>query len=84
MNHFGDQVVAVLTAIIGVAILSVILSRNSNTASVISSAARGFSEALSTAVSPITGNVSLAIGPTGGFAGSSYNGLAGGGFPSFV
>lgn len=83
MDRFGDQIVAVLTAIVGVAILSVILSRNSNTAGVISSAARGFSEALSTAVSPITGNTSLSIGPLGGFSGSGYNGIGGGGFPSF-
>jgi hypothetical protein len=69
MSHFGEQVVAVLTAIIGVAILAVIVSKRSNTANVISSGANAFSQALSVAVSPITGqNV---MGPNGGFTGLS-------------
>lgn len=76
MSHIGDQVVAVLTAIVGVAILAVILSKNSNTANVIGSAAQGFSEALTTAVSPITGNLAGAYGPTSGFTGTSFNGIA--------
>jgi hypothetical protein len=67
MGHVGEQITAILTAIIGVAILSVILSKRSNTASVIGSAANAFSMALGTAVSPITGNNSL--GPVGGFTG---------------
>ena len=56
MTHFGDQIVAILTAIVGVAIIAVILSKNSNTANVISSAASAFSQAIGTAVSPVTGN----------------------------
>jgi len=67
MGHVGEQITAILTAIIGVAILSVILSKRSNTANVIGSAANAFSMALGTAVSPITGNTSL--GPVGGFTG---------------
>ena len=66
-SHISDQITAILTAIIGVAILAVILSRNSNTSGVIASAAEGFSIALGTAVSPITGNTKL--GPSGGFTG---------------
>jgi hypothetical protein len=72
MGHFGDQITAILTAIIGVAILAVILSKNSNTVGVIASASQGFSAALGTAVSPITGGNSF--GPTAGFAGSGING----------
>lgn len=68
MSHLGDQIVAILTAIVGVAIVAVIVSRNSNTANVISSASSAFATALSTAVSPITG----AVSPSGGFTGSSF------------
>lgn len=67
MGHVGDQITSILMAIIGVAILSVILSRRSNTTGVIGSAANAFSMALGTAISPITGNNNL--GPVGGFTG---------------
>ena len=77
MNHLGEQVTAILTAIVGVAILAVILSRNSNTSNVIASAAEGFSMALGTAVSPITG----AGGGSFGVGGFNAN-YAGGGFTS--
>lgn len=73
MSHLGEQITAILTAIIGVAILSVILSRRSNTANVITSAASGFSQMLGTAVSPITGGNSF--GPLNGFSGSGFNGF---------
>lgn len=54
MNQLWSGVVAVGMAIIGVAILSVLVSRNSNTVNVIGAASKGFSGALSTAMSPIT------------------------------
>lgn len=72
MGHFGDQIVAIATAIVGVAIVAVIVSKNSDTANVISSAAGGFAEALGTAVSPVTGTGSQ-FGPLRGFAGSGFN-----------
>jgi hypothetical protein len=65
MSHIGDEIVAVLTAIIGVAIVAVIVSKRSNTSTVISSAAQAFSDALSTAVSPITGHSTMFAGNTG-------------------
>lgn len=74
MDHIGEQIVAVLTAIIGVAIVAVIVSKRSNTSGVISSAANAFSEALSTAVSPITGGGTTLAG-TGGFTGYGYGGV---------
>lgn len=73
MSHFGDQVVAILTAIVGVAILAVILSPRSRTVDVINSASEGFALALGTAISPITGTQG-SFGPLGGFAGSGLNG----------
>lgn len=66
-SHIGEQITAILVAIVGVAILAVILSPKSQTSEVIGSAAHGFSEALGVAVSPITG-------------GSGMNTFAGGGF----
>lgn len=72
-SHFGDQIVAILTAIIGVAIVAIILSPRSKTTDVISSASEGFALALGTAISPITG-ANGSYGPVGGFAGSGFNG----------
>lgn len=68
MGHFGDQVVAILTAIIGVAIVAVIVSKRSDTTNVVSSAFSAFSGLVSTAVSPITGSV----GAGGGFSTSLF------------
>ena len=61
MNRIGEEVATILTAVIGVAILAVILSKRSNTTGVIDSGAKGFSSILSTALSPITGGAGIAI-----------------------
>lgn len=62
----GDQlitsVVTVLLAIVGVAIIAVLVSKNANTTGVISAGASGFSSALGTALSPITGSGSFTGG----------------------
>lgn len=55
MNNVTEQVVTIAVAIVGVATLAVLVSRNSNTAGVISAAGNAFSNALGVAVSPITG-----------------------------
>lgn len=60
-NMIG-AVVTVATAIIGVAILAVLVSRQSNTAGVISAGARGFAQDLSAAVSPVTGASGFGFG----------------------
>ncbi len=49
------SVVTVLTAIIGVAILAVLVSKQSQTGSVIKAASSGFAADLSAALSPISG-----------------------------
>lgn len=59
MSHLGDQVVSVLLAIIGVAIVAVIVSNQSNTQNVIEAASGAFTNAVRTAVSPVTGNNTL-------------------------
>lgn len=69
-----SSVVTVLTAIIGVAIIAVLVSRNANTTGVISAGASGFSQALSTALSPVTGSSGFGSF-TGGGAGLSLSNL---------
>lgn len=66
------SVVTVLTAIIGVAIIAVLVSRNANTVGVIQAGGGAFSGALQTALSPVSGN-----NFGGGFG--SYGGGFGGG-----
>lgn len=55
-GNLTDSIVTILTAVIGVAILAVLVSRNANTSGVISSASKGFSGILGTALSPVTGS----------------------------
>lgn len=60
-----NAVVSIAVAIVGVAVLAVIVSKNANTAGVISAASGGFAQDLGVAVSPITGG-----GGYGSFGGS--------------
>lgn len=61
MNDFVGPIVTVVTAIIGVAILAVLVSRNSNTAGVIKAGSQGFSGMLGTALSPVTGGTGFTM-----------------------
>lgn len=62
MGSAGEQVVTVFVAIVGVAILAVIVSKNSATASVIKATGDAFSGGLGVALSPITGRgVGMAV-----------------------
>ena len=67
-------VVSILMAIVGVAIIAVLVSKNANTTGVISAGGSAFSGALGTALSPVTGG--------GGF-GSFTGGGASFGVPQF-
>ncbi len=49
------SVVAVATAIVGLAILAVIVSKSANTSGVLTSAGTAFSSVLKAAVSPVSG-----------------------------
>lgn len=60
-NHLTTAIVSILTAVVGVAILATIVSKNSNTSGVISASGSAFSNILGTALSPVTGG-------NGGFA----------------
>lgn len=59
MNQLWSGVVAVLMAIIGVAILSVIVSKNAQTTQVLQAGQQAFSGALGTALSPVTGSTGM-------------------------
>lgn len=50
----ADKALGVLIAIVGLAGLAVVVSKRSNTAAVLTSALKGFSGAISAAVSPVT------------------------------
>lgn len=62
----GDQVISgvvtVATAIIGVAIIAVLVGSNAKTSTVIQSAGQAFSSALGVAESPVTGGSGLSVG----------------------
>lgn len=68
MSAFMEGVITIALAIIGLAVVSVLVSRNAQTSSVIQSAASGFNNALGVAESPVTGSkVGLSLGyPVGG------------------
>lgn len=65
---FYTALVTVLTAIVGVAIVATIVSKNAQTPQVISSFWGGFSDSLRAATGPVTGG--------GGNASSGYGGVA--------
>ncbi len=54
-NELFTSLVSIGTAIVGVAIISVLVSRNAQTPQVINAAGNAFSNALGVAVSPVTG-----------------------------
>lgn len=54
-NELITSVVTVLLAIVGVALIATLVSKNANTTAVISAGASGFSQSLGTALSPVTG-----------------------------
>lgn len=61
-SDFGTIITKVLLAVVGVAILALILSPNSQTSNVLKSAADGFSKILNAATSPVTGGSSGSVG----------------------
>lgn len=51
----GEKVVTIAVAIVGVATLAVLVSRNANTAGVIRASGSAFAEALRAATGPVSG-----------------------------
>lgn len=54
MNDVMHSIVAIFAGITGVAILAVLVSKNSNTTGVIQATGAAYSQSLATALSPIT------------------------------
>lgn len=72
MNNLTEALVTILTAIVGVAILSVLVSKKSNTKGVIEAFGAAFGNSLGIATAPVTGaNVT-------GLSGLNYGGSNGG------
>lgn len=70
------SVVTIATAIVGVAILATLVSRNANTAGVISAAGNAFSGALGVAEGPVTGASGGGLGNMGGFTGGGASSIS--------
>lgn len=68
MDRLTESVVTIAVAIIGLATLAVIVSKNANTSGVIKAAGNVFNSSLGTAISPVTG---------GGGYGSSFPSFGG-------
>jgi hypothetical protein len=66
MDRLTEGIVTILTAIVGVAILAVLVSSRSNTAGVLGAAGSAFSNALSAATGPVTGATARPVNSTGG------------------
>lgn len=66
MNNVLEPIVTVAVAIVGVAILAVLVSRKSNTAGVLAAAGSAFANSLSAATGPVTGAVSAPVNNIGG------------------
>lgn len=55
MNQFTEGLVTIALAVIGLGVLSVLVSRNATTASVIQASASGLGNVIGVAQSPVTG-----------------------------
>lgn len=74
LNEAWSGVITVLLAIVGIAIVAVLVSQQSQTANVVGAAAKGFAADIEAAVSPVTGGGNALGGMTlsGGGASSIY------------
>jgi hypothetical protein len=84
MNQIGPTFVAIVTGVIGLALVAVAVSRNAQTPQVVQSAGGALASIIGAAVQPVTGSSSSgfgsAIGGLGGLSsgfGSAIGGLGG-------
>lgn len=56
-----DAIVSILVAVIGIAIVAVLVAKSANTAGVISSAGTAFTGILSAATKPVSGSSGLSV-----------------------
>jgi hypothetical protein len=64
MNRLMEQITVVALAIVGIAIVAVLVSQRANTSNVIGAAGNAFTDAIRAATAPVTGG--------SGFGGGSY------------
>lgn len=57
MGKTGEQIVVVLMAIVGLAVIATLVSKNAQTSHVIQSGFSGFATALTAAIAPVTGGI---------------------------
>ena len=70
MNPLVEGLVTIAGLVVGLGMVSVLVSKNANTANVIQAGASGFGNTLGVAMSPVTGaNYSINLGYPGGFGG---------------
>jgi len=72
MNNVTEAVLTIVTAIIGVAVLAVLVSPKATTAKVIQASASGIGNMLGVATAPVTGekvNINTSYPDAGGFGG---------------
>lgn len=82
MNPLAESATTIAVAIVGVALLAVFVSKNSNTANIIQNIGSAFGSSLATATGPVTGDTtapnyayagqSTAFGGSRGFSPSSF------------
>ena len=73
MNSIGPTVITVLGAVIGLAMVAVLVSRNAQTPAVLTGAGTALSSVINAAVSPVANN---AQGSSFGAAGSALSALS--------
>jgi hypothetical protein len=56
MSNTVDSLISVGTAIVGLAVVAVLVSKNADTGTVVTSAGTAFATAIGAAVSPVTGS----------------------------
>lgn len=80
MGEGGRALIAIAASVVGLATISVILSAQAQTSSVISAGGQAFSSILTAATAPVTGGGATALG---GAAGAAAGGVLGGILPEF-
>ena len=65
MSEFMKEITTIALAIVGIAILAVLVSRNANTSQVIQSATSGFSQSILAAEAPVTGSSGMGYNSIG-------------------
>ncbi len=64
MNNFSGSIVTIAIAVIGVAIVAVLVSNNAQTGNIITKSTTGFSNVLKAAISPVVGGGGASSVPT--------------------